>query len=926
MLTLKDGRTELWQWDTGREVKVDGECSQVHFSNKIQGRSIDVDVVDGVAKIPDVLLQTDGTLNAWAFVGAAENGYTKVSKSFVVNKRNRPADYVFTPTDQTSIKELNDRLEKLEANQDPEAVSNAVKEYLENNPIKEKDPTVPQWAKEEEKPKYTAKEVGAIGKEELQGAVDMALEQAKASGEFDGRDGTDGQDGTSPIISVLAIAGGHRITITDKNGTKSVDVLDGQDGKEGSDGADGQDGADGVGIASIEQTTTSTADDGNNVITITLTNGQTATFTVQNGSKGSIGPAGKDGSDATVTAQSIKAALNYTPADQTEVTNLSKEIADLAVTPQMYGAKGDGVTDDTQALVNALAENDTVFLPKGTYLIKTPLQVNGKKLYGCGIESTVKYQGSDCVFVCGRRTKLQSFKVLVDSTSVSSIFNTDNRRVSIGSGTMLSYVDDIEVYFNTIAESFDTTLINIVASNKDYLSQIGFHNLSYSNIRVAGVGKYKCGIKITVNFDVSCTSIATMSWITDVRFSNIWLYSPETGIKICREVADGVAITYEPTRAEQIMFTDVATQYVTDGYTKKFYDVEHCIAEFTNCVEWDYHYVINRGEKYNVTGAGSMISLINAKRSPIEASTFPEHSDITPESDPAFFMKKYFRFVSLMDNGGNGYDSVNAKIDAKLSDEHIANIVDEKVSDILYSGYSNIMDNPLTQVKIDKRWSASSNAWVDESKNGTNTTVIIPIVAGGNIIRWQPSTYELAISYEGMYFFDDDELATAVQFVGLASEFWDSENGYLVIDNPSGYKYVSIPFKRYTDISSETMVMTINRKIVDGAEQSYTEYLRENVIAPAVDEAIDNKGFLTEVPSEYITETELTAKKYLTAVPSEYVTETELSAKKYLTTIPSEYVTETELTAKGYALKSSAETWTFTLADGSVVTKKVVLA
>lgn len=38
------------------------------------------------------------------------------------------------------------------------------------------------------------------------------------------------------------------------------------------------------------------------------------------------------------------------------------------------------------------------------------------------------------------------------------------------------------------------------------------------------------------------------------------------------------------------------------------------------------------------------------------------------------------------------------------------------------------------------------------------------------------------------------------------------------------------------------------------------------------------------------------------------------------------YVTQTALTAKGYAVKSSAETWTFTLSDGSTVTKKVVLA
>ena len=46
MLTLNDGRSELWQWDTGRTLSVDADCSQVHFSNKVFGRSIDVDVID----------------------------------------------------------------------------------------------------------------------------------------------------------------------------------------------------------------------------------------------------------------------------------------------------------------------------------------------------------------------------------------------------------------------------------------------------------------------------------------------------------------------------------------------------------------------------------------------------------------------------------------------------------------------------------------------------------------------------------------------------------------------------------------------------------------------------------------------------------------------------------------------------------------
>lgn len=43
-----------------------------------------------------------------------------------------------------------------------EQIEKSVKNYLEKNPIEETDPTVPAWAKEEEKPTYTAEEVGAL--------------------------------------------------------------------------------------------------------------------------------------------------------------------------------------------------------------------------------------------------------------------------------------------------------------------------------------------------------------------------------------------------------------------------------------------------------------------------------------------------------------------------------------------------------------------------------------------------------------------------------------------------------------------------------------------------------------------------------------------------------------------------------------------
>ena len=189
MLELNDGRSELWQWDTGRTLIVDFDCSQVHFSNKVFGRSIDVNVADGVAIIPDVLLQTDNDLNVWAFSGTAENGYTKISKTFKVNRRNKPADYVFTPPDQTSLEEIKERVSYLESMQDPGAIKNAVEDYLEKNPV---EAPVQSVNGHTGAVKLNAIDVGAISQDNLQDATDKALAQAKASGEFDGAPGADG--------------------------------------------------------------------------------------------------------------------------------------------------------------------------------------------------------------------------------------------------------------------------------------------------------------------------------------------------------------------------------------------------------------------------------------------------------------------------------------------------------------------------------------------------------------------------------------------------------------------------------------------------------------------------------------------------------------------------------------------------------------
>ena len=50
--------------------------------------------------------------------------------------------------------------------------------------------------------------------------------------------GADGKDGISPTVSVAAITGGNRVTITDAEGAKTFDVMDGARGASGADGKD----------------------------------------------------------------------------------------------------------------------------------------------------------------------------------------------------------------------------------------------------------------------------------------------------------------------------------------------------------------------------------------------------------------------------------------------------------------------------------------------------------------------------------------------------------------------------------------------------------------------------------------------------------------------------------------------------------------
>ena len=170
----------------------------------------------------------------------------------------------------------------------------------------------------------------------------------------------------------------------------------------------------------------------------------------------------------------------------------------------------------------------------------------------------------------------------------------------------------------------------------------------------------------------------------------------------------------------------------------------------------------------------------------------------------------------------------------------------------------------------------------------------------------------------------------------LNKSVWDGvfridENGDLrCTKNFIGEKEVSAYGAGDTASSTVVVVDNLNSNLTDAAlSANQGRVLKELIDSKTVDVDLTgyakqdwvSQNFISVIPSEYITETELNTalssyytktqidnKGYLTAIPVEYVTETELNTslnsyytktqidnKGYLTVIPSEYVTDTEL-------------------------------
>ena len=98
-----------------------------------------------------------------------------------------------------------------------------------------------------------------------------------------------------------------------------------------------------------------------------------------------------DGNPIAVSLEGSMAAPDFTPAGSGAATRTSSNKFSDLISIKDFGAVGDGLTDDTNAIINALAAANSVFVPEGTYLISSTITLTERQsLIGAGQKSVIK--------------------------------------------------------------------------------------------------------------------------------------------------------------------------------------------------------------------------------------------------------------------------------------------------------------------------------------------------------------------------------------------------------------------------------------------------------------------------------------------------------------------------------------------------------
>lgn len=103
-----------------------------------------------------------------------------------------------------------------------------------------------------------------------------------------------------------------------------------------------------------------------------------------------------DGNPIAVSLQGAMAAPDYTAVGVGAQTRTSHDKFSDIPSIKDYGAVGDGLTDDTQAILHALEAHDTVLVPQGVFLVSSSIRLTSRQsLIGQGQSAVLKAMSND---------------------------------------------------------------------------------------------------------------------------------------------------------------------------------------------------------------------------------------------------------------------------------------------------------------------------------------------------------------------------------------------------------------------------------------------------------------------------------------------------------------------------------------------------
>lgn len=242
---------------------------------------------------------------------------------------------------------------------------------------------------------------------------------------------------------------------------------------------------------------------------------------------------------------------------------------DYFVTPQDFGAKGNGWIDDTKAIQQAIDSEKSVFLPYGEYLITEPIIINDKKIWSLNAQdATIVYTGTDYAvkILNARNCRFH----------IGTVYATKGGGVEFYSDSRASWSQYNELTFNAIFAKTDCIHVETHAegwSNENYIfggqfgsGENGLHIISAGIETTNGWKIYNVGVEGVKNGFLFESEIGEQSAICNMAIVNPrYAESFETAIITKGTVYDCKWTAPTPMMPSYIKASPETTRFIIDA-------------------------------------------------------------------------------------------------------------------------------------------------------------------------------------------------------------------------------------------------------------------------------------------------------------------------------------------------------------------------